>query len=268
MTDRLCVIRGGGDLATGVAWRLTSAGIHVVVTELAVPLTVRRTVALSTAVTDGQIDIEGMRGQLAATPAEAVQLADPNERVVGVLVSPGLPELPAAFPVDVVVDARLAKRNIDTTIHDAPLVIGLGPGFTAGEDCHAVIETIRGPHLGRALWVGSAQPDTGTPELVEGRGAERVIRAQRDGTVHWVREIGDRVEDHEVLGTVGDLPVLAPFAGVIRGLILEGSTAATGSKIGDIDPRLDARCHEISDKALAIGGGVVEAVLWWSHRCR
>ena len=125
---------------------------------------------------------------------------------------------------------------------------------------------MRGPHLGRALWSGSAEPDTGTPGIVGGRGAERVIRAQVDGEARWVRAIGDIVEDHEVLGTVGDLPVLAPFGGVVRGLILDGSQVSTGLKIGDLDPRIDvSACHEISDKALAIGGGVVEAVLWWNR---
>jgi xanthine dehydrogenase accessory factor len=264
VAELLCVIRGGGDLATGVAWRLTRAGIATVVTELPEPLTVRRTVALSSAVTEGRVDIEGMVGQLAATPAAAADLAraDPS-RVVGVVVSPELPDIDA----DVVVDARLAKRNIDTSISDAPLVVALGPGFTAGVDCDAVVETMRGPHLGRALWSGSAQADTGTPGVVGGRGAERVIRAQNDGTVRWVHSIGDVVDDREALGTVGVVPVLAPFAGVIRGLILDGREVSAGLKIGDVDPRLDpSACHEISDKALAIGGGVVEAVLWWSLR--
>jgi xanthine dehydrogenase accessory factor len=260
MTDLFCVIRGGGDLATGVAWRLTRAGIAVVVTELPEPLTVRRTVALSTAVTDGAVDIEGMIGRLAATSGDAARIARQGSAgVVGVVVSPTLPDLGA----DVVVDARLAKRNIDTSIGDASLVIGLGPGFTASVDCHAVVETMRGPHLGRVLWDGSAQPDTGTPGIVGGRGADRVVRAPVSGVVRWRRAIADLVDENDVLGTVGDTPVRAPFAGLIRGLILDGREVSSGLKIGDVDPRLDqAACHEISDKALAIGGGVVEAVLW------
>lgn len=270
MDDVLCVIRGGGDLATGVAWRLTRAGIAVVVTELANPLAVRRTVALSTAVTDGEIDIEGMIGRLAGTPAEAVELARSGDGcVVGVVISPVLPDFGGAAKVDVVVDARLAKRNIDTSIADAPLVIALGPGFTAGVDCHAVIETMRGRHLGRAVWNGSAAPDTGTPGIVAGRGSERVVRSQTTGVVSWVRGIGDIVDDHEMLGTVGDVPVLAPFAGVIRGLVHEGIEVPVGLKIGDVDPRLDvSACYEISDKALAVGGGVLEAVSWWLRRRR
>jgi xanthine dehydrogenase accessory factor len=266
VTDLFCVVRGGGDLATGVAWRLTRAGAAVVVTELPEPLTVRRTVALSTAVTDGAVDIEGMIGRLAATAWDAARIARQGsaDGVVGVVVSPTLPDLGA----DVVVDARLAKRNIDTSIADAPLVIGLGPGFTAGVDCHAVVETMRGPHLGRVLWDGSARPDTGTPGIVGGRGAERVVRAPVEGVVRWRRAIADVVDENDVLGTVGDTPVRAPFAGLIRGLILDGREVTSGLKIGDVDPRLDpSACDEISDKALAIGGGVVEAVLW-SRRSR
>ena len=265
MADLLCVVRGGGDLATGVAWRLTRAGVAVVVTELPEPITVRRTVTLSTAITEGAIDIEGMLGRLAATARDAARLARQGSAdgvgggVVGVVVSPTLPDLDA----DVVVDARLAKRNIDTAIDDAPLVIGLGPGFTAGGDCHAVVETMRGRHLGRVLWRGSARPDTGMPGIVGGRGAERVVRAPTDGVVRWRRAIADVVDENDVLGTVGDTPVRAPFAGLVRGLILDGSQVTSGLKIGDVDPRLDpSACYEISDKALAIGGGVVEAVLW------
>ena len=266
MADLLCVIRGGGDLATGVAWRLTRAGIAVVVAELPSPLTVRRTVALSTAVTDGEIDIEGMVGRLAEGAAGAVETARASDgNTVGVVVSPLLPEIGA----DIVVDARLVKRNIDTTIDDAPLVIGLGPGFTAAVDCDAVVETMRGPRLGRVLWAGSARPDTGSPGIVAGRGAERVVRAPTDGSVRWTRQIGDVVREREVIGTVGGLPVVAPFDGVVRGLILDGSEAPDGLKIGDVDPRTDpSLCNEISDKALAIGGGVLEAVLWWSRQSR
>jgi xanthine dehydrogenase accessory factor len=256
----LCVIRGGGDLATGVAWRLTRAGVGVVVTELPEPLTVRRTVALSSAVRDGEIDVEGMVGRSADSPDEAVEIARSGD--VAVLVSPALPTVGAG----VVVDARLAKRNIDTTIDDAPLVVALGPGFQAGVDCDAVVETQRGHHLGRVLWTGSAVPNTGTPGVVAGRGAERVLRAPSSGPVRWASEIGDTVVDGDVVGYVGGAPVHAPFDGLVRGLIRDGTTVPANLKIGDVDPRTDTEmCREISDKALAIGGGVVEAVLSW-HR--
>ena len=256
----LAVLRGGGDLATGVAWRLTRAGVAVVVTELDDPLTVRRSVALSTAVTEGQIDIEGMVGRRADDAGRAVAVARRGE--VGVLVSPTLP----AIEADIVVDARLAKRNIDTAIDDAPLVVGLGPGFTAGMDCHAVVETLRGPRLGRMSWTGSPAVDTGTPGTIGSRSRQRVLRAPADGEVCWQVEIGDRVDENQALGSVGEATLHAPFPGLVRGLIRNGRTVSTGLKIGDIDPRLDSAHDEISDKALAIGGGVVEAVLVWSNR--
>ncbi len=255
------MIRGGGDLATGVAWRLTRAGWPVVVTELALPLTIRRTVAVSSAVTDRRYRVEGMEAVLAADPGAALALA--TRGAVAVMVSPELPSIEAA----VVVDGRLAKRNIDTTIDDAPLVIGLGPGFTAGVDCHAVVETMRGHHLGRVLWTGSAAPNTGTPGEIGGRSAERVIRAPVEGCASWQVSIGDLVDAGQPLGQVGRQPLAAPFAGTVRGLIHESVQLAPGMKIGDIDPRCDpVACHEISDKALAIGGGVTEAVLTWLNR--
>lgn len=258
LAGMLCVIRGGGDLATGVAWRLTRAGLNVVVTELPAPLTVRCSVALSSAVRDGSIDVEGMTGRLAATADEAIGFARAGD--VGVIVSPALP----AVDADVIVDARLAKRNIDTTIDDGGLVVALGPGFTVGLDCHAVVETQRGRHLGRVLWNGSAEPNTGTPGAVGGRGVERVLRAPVPGKVRWTRSIGDLVGEGERLGHVGSDWVEAPFDGIVRGLIADGTTVPAGLKIGDVDPRRDpALCSEISDKALAIGGGVVEAVFSW-----
>jgi xanthine dehydrogenase accessory factor len=259
----LVVVRGGGDLATGVVWRLTRVGARVLVTELAEPLTVRRTVALSTAVTDGSVDVQGMVGRRIGDLAEAAAVLDAGE--VPVLVSPGLPPRDdvahhLGSPPDVVVDARLAKRNIDTTIGDAPLVVALGPGFTAGVDCHAVIETMRGHHLGRVLWQGSAAPNTGTPGTVAGRNVERVLRAPADGVVRWEVTIGDVVRDGQLIGRVGDTEMHALFDGVVRGLIRDGDQVKPPLKIGDVDPRVDTPCDEISDKALAIGGGVVEAV--------
>ena len=254
--SHLVVVRGGGDLATGVVWRLHHGGFGVVVTELAAPLTVRRTVAVSTAVTCGQTAVEGMVARL-VDAEEARRVAARGE--IAVVVSPTLP----ALGQDVVVDARLAKRNIDTRVSDARLVVGLGPGFCAGVDCHAVIETMRGPRLGRVIWQGSAAPNTGTPGEVGGHGADRVLRAETGGIARWDREIGDAVEAGERLGIVGDQVLPAPFRGVVRGLIAEGTPVAPGCKVGDIDPRADTRCDEISDKALAVGGGVLEAVLRW-----
>lgn len=230
----------------------------MIVLELPRPLTVRRTVALSTAVTEGEAVVQGMKGVRAGSPDEAVATA--RTGAVAVLVEPELPPVGA----DVVVDARMAKRNLGTAIDDADLVIGLGPGFTAGVDCHAVVETMRGHDLGRVLWAGSAAADTGTPGPVGGRSAERVLRAPAAGTVAWEAAIGDRVAEGRRLATVAGAPVTAPFDGVLRGAIASGAEVRAGLKIGDVDPRPDpAACHRISDKALAVGGGVLEAVLAW-----
>lgn len=230
----------------------------MVVLELPRPLTVRRTVALSTAVTEGEAVVQGMKGVRAGSPDEAVATA--RTGAVAVLVEPELPPVGA----DVVVDARMAKRNLGTAIDDADLVIGLGPGFTAGIDCHAVVETMRGHDLGRVIWAGSAAADTGTPGPVGGRSAERVLRAPAAGTVAWEAAIGDRVAEGQRLATVAGAPVTAPFDGVLRGAIASGAEVRAGLKIGDVDPRPDpAACHRISDKALAVGGGVLEAVLAW-----
>ncbi len=261
-TDRFVVVRGGGDIATGVVWRLVHAGFPVVVTELAVPLTVRRTVAVSSAILADNIEIEGMVAERARGAAAAFELARTGS--VAVVVSPELPD-PTNLPgveITALVDARLAKINIDTAIDDAPTVIGLGPGFTAGLDCDAVVETNRGHHLGRVIWHGQAELDTGTPGVVGGHGAERVLRSPADGRAEWLVRIGDTVSESQVLGTVAEHEVTAPFDGVVRGLITPGVRVGVGLKIGDVDPRCDRRtCHEISDKALAVGGGVVEAVL-------
>ena len=254
--DCLVALRGGGDLATGVAFRLWRAGFPLVVLELARPLVVRRRVALAAAVAEGSVDIEGLRGRRVATADEALAVAATGQ--VPVLVAPTLPDLPAR----VVVDARMAKRNIDTRRDQAPLVIALGPGFTAGADCHAVVETMRGHTLGRVIWEGAALPNTGTPGIVAGKGAERVLRAPVAGIVSWQAAIGDQVAAGQVLGSVASVLLHAPFAGVLRGALADGTAVPAGMKIGDVDARGDAlACVTISDKALAIAGGVLEAIL-------
>ena len=261
----LCLIRGGGDLATGVAWRLNRSGFAVVVTELSQPLAVRRTVSLSTAIDDGTVSIEGMVGRRVDTFEQALAVAVEGvaSGEIAVLVSPQLPNQ-VVNAADVVVDARLAKRNLDTTINDAPLVIALGPGFTAGSDCHCVIETKRGSRLGRAIWDGPAAADTGIPGQVQGRGSERVLRSPIAGVVRWVVDIGDVVVEGQKLGRIGDRVVCAPFDGLVRGLIRNGQMVERDYKVGDVDPRPNASFDQISDKALAVGGGVLEAVLSWS----
>lgn len=263
-SDHLVLIRGGGDLATGVAYRLHKAGFPLIVLELERPTVIRRRVALATAVYEGGVHIEDLTGQLVHSPAEALALAP--TKTIPVLVAPQLQS--SQFTIHnsqlIIIDARLAKRNIDTHINQAPLVIALGPGFTAGVDCHAVIETMRGHTLGRVLWQGSALPNTGTPGIVAGKGAERVLRAPAAGVVSWRAEIGDSVKEGDLLGDVSGVPVMAPFAGVLRGLIMPGLPVTPGLKIGDVDARAAREnCFTISDKALAMGGAALEAILTW-----
>lgn len=282
--QQLVILRGGGDLATGVAYRLHQAGFPIIVLELAQPLVVRRSVALATAVLQNQVTIESLHAQRVETADEALKLA--RSGMIPVLVAPQLPvisnrlavigkqlaftdhRLPLTeYQIPILIDARMAKRNIDTRIDQAGLVIALGPGFTAGVDCHAVIETMRGHTLGRVIWEGSALPNTGTPGIVAGKGAERVLRAPAAGKVDWRLEIGDLVQEGEVIGEVAGKPIIAPFAGVLRGLIAPGTIVSTGLKIGDLDARADvSACFTISDKALAIGGGVLEAILTHLNR--
>ena len=259
--DQLVVIRGGGDLATGVAYRLHQAGFPIIVLELARPFVVRRQVAVATAVLQNSITIETLPAQHVHTPTKALELAYTG--AIPVLIAPDLTSLSSLpSPISILIDARMAKRNLDTSIHQAPLVIALGPGFTAGIDCHAVIETMRGHRLGRVIWQGTAVANTGTPGIIAGKGAERVLRAPVAGEVNWRLEIGDLVKEDDIIGEVAGTEVRAPFAGVLRGLIAPGTAVSAHLKIGDLDPRADRNaCFTISDKALAIGGGVLAAIL-------
>jgi xanthine dehydrogenase accessory factor len=209
-------------------------------------------------VTEQTAVVEDLTARLTSTPAGAVEVAGSGD--IAVLVSAGLPGFPA--PVAAVIDARLTKKHESTSIDGPFLTVGLGPGFVAGENCHAVVETMRGHHLGRVLWTGSAAPDTGVPGLVGGHSARRVIRADRSGVITWNVSIGDSTETGATMGRIDDSPIEATLAGVIRGLIDPAVPAHPGLKIADIDPRADREaCFEISDKALAVGGGVLEAIL-------
>jgi xanthine dehydrogenase accessory factor len=258
--DHSVLLRGGGDLATGVAYRLHQAGFPLIVLELPRPLVVRRTVALATAVLEGEVTVEGVLAQRVETWSEARQMAGSGR--VPVLVSPHWPAGIAPGEVRVLVDARMAKRNIDTRNDQASFVIALGPGFIAGLDCHAVVETKRGHRLGRVIWQGGALPNTGRPGVIAGRAGERVLRAPVAGVVTWQLQIGDTVTQGQHIGQVNAEPLAAPFHGLIRGLIAPGTDVPAGLKIGDVDARADREtCFTISDKALAIGGGVLAAIL-------
>ncbi len=262
----LIIIRGGGDLASGVALRLHRAGFRLIITELPQPLVVRRLVSFAEAVYSGETVVEDIIGRRAENLSHAQELI--GQGVIPVLVDPSAEVLSivnsnsSTKGPTILIDGRMTKHPPDLGLDSASLVIGLGPGFTAGENCHAVIETNRGHSLGRVIWHGTAEMDTGLPESVAERRAERVLRAPAAGVLHTYAEICDKLEPGQRVAEVDGQPVLAPFRGVLRGLLHSGLQVVPGLKIGDVDPRNDpAACRLVSDKALAVGGGVLEAVL-------
>lgn len=262
----LVLVRGAGDLATGCAVRLSRSGFAVVMTELAEPTAVRRTVAFSEAAVAGTATVEGVVARRVDTAAAARRVV--RAREVALLVDPDGRRAAGLAP-DVLVDARMAKRNLGTRCRDAPIVIGLGPGFVAGQDVHAVIETNRGHALGAVILAGAAEPNTGVPGEIAGHGAERLLRAPATGRLRALREIGERVEVGDAVGEVEGEPVQARIGGVLRGFLRDGSAVRAGQKIGDVDPRAKREhCFTVSDKARAVAGGVLEAVLYFSNTAK
>lgn len=257
----LCIVRGGGDLASGTIYRLRKAGFPMLVLELEQPRVVRRMAAFAEAIYAGETKVGGLIARRIALPDLSASLAA-SEFIPVVADAAG--EALARLTPSVIVDARMAKKPLDTQPGQAPFVVGLGPGFEVGLHCHAVIETNRGPDLGRVIWQGSAQPDTGKPEVVLGREQERVLRAPVSGILTAHARIGDLLQPGELIATVDGQPIVAPFVGVLRGLIYDSLPVLANEKVGDLDPRgRQEACFTISDKSLAVGGGVVEAVLSW-----
>lgn len=257
--DKKIWIRGAGDLATGIALRLYRSGFDIVMSDIAVPTTVRRTVAFSPAVYTGETSVEGITGKL----CENISMIDTvmESGCIPVIVDPS-GEIMKEYKPDIIVDAIIAKTNIGTKITDADIVIGVGPGFEAGVDCHAVVETKRGHNLGRVLWSGSAYPNTGVPGNIGGYTVERIIRATADGVFKAKVNIGDYVKAGDLLAYCDETPVYANIDGIVRGLLQDGVKVKTGMKSGDVDPRAEREyCFSVSDKASAIGGGVLEAIL-------
>lgn len=252
-------IRGAGDLATGVALRLYRAGMrNIVMLETENPLAVRRTVVFSEAIYLKKTNVEEVTAKHCSQCSE-IQFAW-EAGIIPVLCDPKASCLETIKP-DVVIDAIIAKKNIGTTISMAPLVIGLGPGFTAGEDVHVAIETKRGHYLGRVIRHGSPIPNTGIPGSVEGFTKERVHWADESGIFTTQRDIGMLLTKGDLVGYVNTQPITATISGVLRGLLPNGTPVQKGTKLADIDPRkAPAYCGEVSDKALAIGGGVLEAI--------
>ena len=253
------LIRGAGDIATGIALRLYRARFQVVMTDLSRPTAIRRTVCFSQAIVHGETTVEGVRAVFAEDCAAAEQIMAQGD--IPVLADPQCDCRKALCP-NALVDAILAKRNLGTALTDAPVVIGIGPGFTAGEDCHAVVETMRGHTLGRVIYEGSALPNTNIPGLIGGYAGERVLRAPADGIFTQLLDIGAEVKAGDIAGTVGGEPMRCTIDGVLRGILPSGTPVHKGMKSGDVDPRCQPEyCTTASDKALAVGGGVLEAIL-------
>jgi xanthine dehydrogenase accessory factor len=259
LNSSIVLIRGGGDLGSGVALRLYHAGLRVVITEQPQPLVVRRSVSFAEAVYQGEFDVEGISARRASSVQDSMEIL--RQGAIPIVVDPQV-EIRKEFQPLVLVDARMMKKAPGLGKESARLVVGLGPGFVAGENCHAVVETHRGHTLGRVIWEGSAKKDTGIPDGVLNRRAERVLRAPAEGVLKVFAEIGDILEAGQMIAEVAGVPVEAPFHGVLRGLLHPDLYVKPGQKIGDVDPRADPLyCTLVSDKSLAIGGGVLEAIL-------
>ncbi len=284
----LAIIRGGGDLGTGVALRLHRAGWRVLIAELAQPLVIRRAVAFASAIYDGPIEVEGTLANRIDRDDALQQATNLWQRSqIPVIVDPDCSVVTQWQPL-VLIDAIMAKRNTGTRLTDAPIVIALGPGFTAGVDCHAVIETNRGHNLGRVYYGGSAEADTGVPGKIGGQDEMRALRAPIEGVFYGQRRIGERVKSGDVIGrviavdvsltdsaarrlAVTDRDASQPLGmviktkidGVVRGIVHDGRLILAGAKVADVDPRADQTyCFTVSDKSWAVGGGALEAALY------
>jgi xanthine dehydrogenase accessory factor len=253
------VIKGAGEMATGIAHRLFMANIkNILMTEIPEPISIRRTVAFSEAVYEGEMEVEGVKAERIENFNNAFDVWKRNR--IGIIIDPEWKVVRELEP-DVVIDAIMAKKNTGTKKYEASLVIGVGPGFTAPLDVHVVVESNRGHNLGRVIYNGFAEPHTGVPAPTEGVTHERVLRSPHAGEIKHVKKIGDEVEKGDVILYVNETPVLASINGLIRGLIRE-INVEVNEKIGDIDPRgKKEHCFTITEKARAIGGGVLEAIM-------
>ena len=264
----IVLVRGAGELATGVGWTLAKAGLRVLMTEVGQPLMVRWPVCFGTAIAEGKWEVEGVQALLASEPGACSRLWDLGE--VPIFIDPDLQTLPEIKPV-VVIDAIMAKRNLGTNRDMAPLTIGLGPGFSAGIDVDLVLETNRGHNLSRLIYEGMAEPNTGVPGEIGGVAAERVVYSPQAGVFSPLKKIGEHVSAGEVLGTIrgeqgGEAEVRARIAGMLRGLLRAGTYVREKVKTGDIDPRGERDyCFTLSEKARAIGGAALLAVVEWER---
>lgn len=266
MIDHLTVlIKGGGEMASGIAHRLAKCHFRVCMTEISQPRAVRRGVSFSEAIYEGEKTVEGITAKHVSSYEEAPRAWDNDKTPIIVDAGALIKEF---LKPDVLVDAIVAKKNLGTKITDAPLVIALGPGFYAGRDVHLVVETNRGHNLGRVISEGEAEKNTGIPGVIAGFSTERLLRAPTDGQLWTAKEVGDYIKPGETIALIDGLPVKAKIKGVIRGLLRSGSEVCSGMKIGDIDPRgIKEYCYTISDKARAVAGGLLEGILSYFNRC-
>lgn len=267
LNKAIVLIRGAGEMATGVGWTLARAGYRVVMTEVSQPLMVRWPVCFGTAVEEKRWEVEGIPARHADQHQDCSALW--QEGIIPILIDPKLEILKVIQP-DVLIDAIMAKRNVGTRPEMAPLTIGLGPGFSARQDVHLVIETNRGHDLGRLIYKGFAEPNTGVPGEIGGATQERVVYAPISGIFKARKEIGDQVLKGDVLGEISGqdehLEVLAGISGVLRGLLRHETWIEKGVKAGDIDPRGEkSYCWTISEKARTIGGAVLLGIAEWEY---
>ena len=257
--DVIVLVKGAGEMASGISHRLTRCRFKVCMTEIPEPHAVRRAVSFCEAVYDGEKTVEGLTATVVDSYEQIAEVWRKGH--IPVIIDPEAAVKDVLNPA-VLVDAIVAKRNVGTRITDAPLVIGAGPGFFAGKDVHLVVETNRGHNLGKVIFQGEAEENTGVPGVIAGFSIERVLRAPLDGVLQAIKHIGDMVEVGDVIGSVEGMPIQAGIKGVIRGLLRDGTRVWKGMKTGDIDPRgIKEHCYTISDKARAVGGGVLEAIL-------
>ena len=264
----LVAVKGAGDLATGVIHRLKRAGFVVIATELAHPTVLRRTIAFAEAIALGQMTVEGITARHAHSIDEILVILENS--FVPILIDPDGIAVKHMQP-DVFIEATLSKYNTGITVNDAPIVIALGPGYEAGVDAHAVIETNRGHNLGRVYLEGYAEPNTGVPGTIGGYAGERLLRVPCAGRLYGVHQIGDQIREGDVVAIVKSgevsVPITAAIPGILRGLVRDELVVSTGMKVGDIDPRaIREHCFTISDKSRAIGGGVLEAILYFMNK--
>ncbi len=265
MLDLIVLIRGAGEMASGVAHRLHQSHFKVCMLEIDRPLAVRREVSFCEAIYAGEKTVEGVQAKFISKPEQISSVWKAGK--IPLLVDPDLKGTKRFLKPDVLIDATMAKKNLGTKIDDAPLVIGIGPGFTAGKDVHLIVETNRGHHLGKVIRNGTAEQDSGIPGDIGGYTVQRVLRTMKKGVFHPHKEIGDKVNKGSVVAVIDDFPAIAEVSGVVRGLLHDGVEVKKGMKVGDIDPRGKKElCFTISDKARAIAGGVLEAILYWFNQ--